>query len=212
MTAEEFAVWAEARPEKHWELFDGEPVLQQSQNWGHARHIRNLARLFEDTIAASRLGLFVGAQGLVVKAGPHTAFEPDVVVFAGPMDDHDIIVPQPVIVVEVLSNSTARKDRTVKLEGYFAVPAIKHYLIVDWEERENHPSSPGRQRAGEAPYPARRPRASRSTWLAPGPGGDFRRLILGNASHPQKKASAKGKPSAPTTSALEHEERKRLTL
>ena len=23
MTAEEFAVWAEARPEKHWELFDG---------------------------------------------------------------------------------------------------------------------------------------------------------------------------------------------
>ena len=136
MTAEEFAVWAEARPEKHWELFDGELVLQQSQNWGHARHIRSLARLFEDDIAASGLDLFVGTQGLVVKAGPHTAFEPDVVVFAGPMDDHDIIVPQPVIVVEVLSNSTARKDRTVKLEGYFAVCSIRHYLIVDWEERE----------------------------------------------------------------------------
>ena len=42
MTAEEFAVWAEARPEKHWELFDGEPILQQSQNWGHARHILSL--------------------------------------------------------------------------------------------------------------------------------------------------------------------------
>ncbi len=136
MTAEEFAVWAEARPEKHWELFDGEPVLQQSQNWGHARHIRNLARLFEDDIAANRLDLFVGTQGLVVKAGPHTAFEPDVVVFAGLMDDHDIIVPKPVVVVEVLSNSTARKDRTVKLDGYFAVSSIKHYLIVDWEERE----------------------------------------------------------------------------
>ena len=136
MTAEEFAVWAEARPEKHWELFDGEPVLQQSQNWGHARHIRNLARLFEDGIAANSLDLFVGTQGLVVKAGPHTAIEPDVVVFAGPMDDHDIITPQPVIVVEVLSDSTARKDRTVKLDGYFAVPSITHYLIVDWEERE----------------------------------------------------------------------------
>ena len=136
MTAEEFAVWAEARPEKHWELFDGEPVLQQSQNWGHARHIRNLARLFEDEIAASGLDLFAGTQGLVVKAGPHTAFEPDVVVFAGPMGDHDIIVPKPVIVAEVLSDSTARKDRTVKLDGYFAVPSIEHYLIVDWEERE----------------------------------------------------------------------------
>ncbi len=136
MTAEEFAVWAEACPEKHWELFDGEPVLQQSQNWGHARHIRTLARLFEDDISASRLDLFVGTQGLVVKVGPHTAFEPDVVVFAGPMDDHDIIVPKPVAVVEVLSDSTARKNRTVKLDGYFAVSSIKHYLIVDWEERE----------------------------------------------------------------------------
>ena len=57
------------------------------------------------------------------------------VVFAGPVDDHDIIVPQPVIVVEVLPNSTARKDRTVKLDGYFAAPSIKHYLIVDWDER-----------------------------------------------------------------------------
>jgi Uma2 family endonuclease len=136
MTAEEFAVWAEARPEKHWELFDGELVLQQSQNWGHARHVLSLAMAFRGAIAAQRFGLFVGTQGLVVKAGPHTAFEPDVVVFAGPMDDHDIIVPPPVIVVEVLSDSTARKDRTVKLEGYFAVPAIKHYLIADWEERE----------------------------------------------------------------------------
>ena len=24
----------------------------------------------------------------------------------------------------------------MKLDGYFAVPSIKHYLIVDWEERE----------------------------------------------------------------------------
>ena len=136
MTAEEFAVWAEARPEKHWELFDGEPVLQQSQNWGHARHVLSLAMAFREAIAALRLDFFVGTQGLVVKAGPHTAFEPDVVVFAGPMDDRDIIVAQPVIVVEVLSDSTARKDRSVKLDGYFAVPSIKHYLIVDWEERE----------------------------------------------------------------------------
>jgi Uma2 family endonuclease len=84
MTAEEFAVWAEARPEKHWELFDGKPVLHLCQNWGHARHILSLAMSFREAIAAQKLDLFVGTQGLVVKAGPHTAFEPDVVVFAGP--------------------------------------------------------------------------------------------------------------------------------
>jgi Uma2 family endonuclease len=136
MTAEEFAVWAEKRPEKHWELFDGVPQLQQSQNWGHARHIRVIERMIEDAIAAAGLNLLVGGQGLIVKAGPRTAFEPDIVVFEGPMGDRDIITPVPLIVFEVLSPSTERKDLTVKLAGYSNVPSIEHYVIVDWEERE----------------------------------------------------------------------------
>ncbi len=131
MTAEEFVAWAEARPEKHWELFDGEPQIQQPQNWGHARHIRSIERLIEDAIAASGLRLFVGGQGLIVKAGPRTAFEPDIVVFDGPMADRDIITQKPLIVFEVLSPSTARKDLKVKLAGYFNVPSIEHYVIAD---------------------------------------------------------------------------------
>ncbi len=136
MTAEEFAVWAEARPEKHWELFDGVPQVQQSQNWGHARHILQIYRLLDRAISKSSLTLFVGTQGLIVKAGPRTAFEPDIVVFAGPMADHGIITPNPLIVFEVLSPSAARKDLSVKLAGYFNVPSIEHYVIADWEERE----------------------------------------------------------------------------
>ena len=61
------------------------------------------------------------------------------VVFAGPMDDHDIITPQPVIVAEVLSDSTARKDRTVKLDGYFAVPSIEHPVILRESRRTLDP-------------------------------------------------------------------------
>jgi Uma2 family endonuclease len=136
MTAEEFVAWAEKRPEKHWELFDGVPQLQQSQNWGHARHVLALFRLLDDAIKASGLKLFTGTRGIVVKAAHDAAFEPDVVVFSGRMNDRDIIVPQPVIVVEVLSPSTERKDLTVKLAGYLDVPSIEHYVIVVWEERE----------------------------------------------------------------------------
>ena len=64
------------------------------------------------------------------------AFEPDIVVFWGPMDDYEIIVREPLIAVEVLSPSTARKDLTVKLAGYFDVPTIDHYVIADWEACE----------------------------------------------------------------------------
>ena len=96
------------------------------------------ASLRDYSRTVSRRGRLVfssGRRGLSSRLGPHTAFEPDVVVFAGPMDDREIIVRRPMIVIEVLSNSTARKDRTVKLDGYCAVPTIEHYLLVDWEER-----------------------------------------------------------------------------
>ncbi len=136
MTAEEFVAWAEARPEKHWELFNGVAVMQQSQSWGHAKAKGRIYVALLNAVSDADLPLSVGIDGIVVKTSSTTAFEPDVVVFSGAMDDRDIIVPAPLIVVEVLSASTARKDLTVKLAGYFQAPSITHYLIVDWEEGE----------------------------------------------------------------------------
>lgn len=43
-------------------------------------------------------------------------------------------VPNPVIVVEVLSPSTRRIDASRKLAGYFSLPSLHHYLIVDPEK------------------------------------------------------------------------------
>lgn len=136
MTAEEFAAWSGARSEKHWELFDGGPQMQQSQSWGHQQVVLALYRLIYDAVKHAKLDLSVGSQGIVVKAGPQTAFEPDVVVFSGKMAKGESIAPAPVIAVEVLSPSTARRDLTVKLAGYFAVPSIEHYVIADWEACE----------------------------------------------------------------------------
>ncbi|HEX6002321.1 MAG TPA: Uma2 family endonuclease, partial [Hyphomicrobiaceae bacterium] len=36
-----------------------------------------------------------------------------------------------VIVVEVLSPSTRKFDETIKRDGYFSLPSVNHYLIVD---------------------------------------------------------------------------------
>jgi Uma2 family endonuclease len=41
----------------------------------------------------------------------------------------------PRIVVEVLSPSTIDQDQGVKLEGYFSLPSLSHYLIVDPDRR-----------------------------------------------------------------------------
>ena len=39
------------------------------------------------------------------------------------------------IVVEVLSEGTAARDHGVKLIGYFSLPSVAHYLILDPERR-----------------------------------------------------------------------------
>jgi Uma2 family endonuclease len=40
-----------------------------------------------------------------------------------------------VIVVEVLSPSTGHIDASAKLAGYFRIPSVQHYLIVDLDKR-----------------------------------------------------------------------------
>ena len=46
-----------------------------------------------------------------------------------------IEVPNPMIVVEVLSPSTRRIDVSLKLAGYFRLPSVAHYLIIDPTQR-----------------------------------------------------------------------------
>ena len=39
------------------------------------------------------------------------------------------------IVVEVLSPTTAHHDTSAKLIGYFKLPSVRHYLVIDPEVR-----------------------------------------------------------------------------
>jgi Uma2 family endonuclease len=59
---------------------------------------------------------------------------PDALVYCGPeLPDDAMEVPNPVIVVEVVSPSTRKFDNIVKRDGYFSLPSVHHYLIVDPE-------------------------------------------------------------------------------
>ena len=57
-------------------------------------------------------------------------------VYCGPrLPPEAIEIPNPLIVVEVLSEGTAGRDHGVKLAGYFSLPSLAHYLILDPERR-----------------------------------------------------------------------------
>ncbi len=50
------------------------------------------------------------------------------------------MIPAPVVVVEILSPGTKTVDTTKKLEGYFKLASVRHYLIIDPIARSGVPS------------------------------------------------------------------------
>ena len=73
---------------------------------------------------------------MTVPIDEHTAYEPDALVHCGtPIPAQQLTVPAPVIVVEVLSPTTSHNDTSAKLIGYFKLPSVRHYLVIDPQAR-----------------------------------------------------------------------------
>jgi Uma2 family endonuclease len=90
-----------------------------------------LAGLRERTVPCHML-----PDGMTVCIDELTAYEPDALVYCGTeLAPNAVEVPNPVIVVEVLSPSTRRVDASAKLAGYFRLASVAHYLIVDPNRR-----------------------------------------------------------------------------
>ena len=129
LTVDEFLVWALGRPGRY-ELESGK-VLAMAPEMVRHMHLKGLAYLALRT-ACRGTGCHALPDGGTVRISGRTAYEPDALVYCGPRLPGDAVeIPEPVIVVEVLSPSTAYRDIGVKLAGYFSLPSVHHYLIVD---------------------------------------------------------------------------------
>jgi Uma2 family endonuclease len=144
MTVDEFVTWCDARArqwrgsdEPGWELFDGEPVMQDSERWAHGRVKANLFDALRSAVSAAGLPYAISIDSLGIRIDERTATKPDAVVFpAGLIGDDDRFAPEPIIVAEVLSPSTTKLDLTTKLAGYSRVETIAHYLVLDPDASE----------------------------------------------------------------------------
>ena len=137
LTVDEFLAWAVRQKEGKYELFDGRVVMQQPQTWGHVELRTRIFNVLATAIEQSGLPFYAAPDGMTVRVSKHVAFEPDALVAPLPKPERsDLEIPNPVLVVEVLSPSTAKRDLSDKLAGYFQVPSIQHYLVIDPEDRE----------------------------------------------------------------------------
>jgi Uma2 family endonuclease len=136
LDADAFIAWALEQPRGRYELSHGEIVAMAPERAGHALAKHRAARALEDGIAAAGLGCQVFPDGMSVRIDDATVYEPDALVRCGPPVSLDAVeIPDPVIVVEVVSRSSRALDTGAKLSGYLGLPSLRHYLVLDADTR-----------------------------------------------------------------------------
>ncbi len=142
MTPQAFLDW-ESLQDYRYE-FDGfQPVAMTGGTWNHAAIQRNLIGLLYNRLRGHRCQAF-GSE-LKIQAG-HSFRYPDAFVVCSPAPAGTLVVTEPVIVFEILSDSTSYIDRIEKNREYRDTPSILRYVILE----QTRPAATVHVRTGDA--------------------------------------------------------------
>ncbi len=128
MTARDFFAFTDTRPdEEKWELLDGIPEMNAAPSYLHQTILKNLILAFarlegerRNWAAVPGFGLRITDKNVPV---PDLLVRPDSLLAAQDCDDA-------IVAIEILSPSTAHKDRRVKRTLYANLPSLQQYIIV----------------------------------------------------------------------------------
>lgn len=136
---EEFRLWLDCRPRSdinHYELINGRIVMTPPAGWPHGSIGTQILTILNSHVRANKLGIVLDSSaGYDLPSGD--TLEPDVSFIsttrfaAGPKPvDGQFLKIVPTLVVEILSRSTARRDRTEK-KAVYASNGVDEYWIAD---------------------------------------------------------------------------------
>ena len=136
-TVQDYLDWADTQSERRrTELINGQIVAMSPERADHNRIKLSICMALVQAVRLARLPCEVFTDGMTVPIDLHTAYEPDALIHCGPrIPPNQVTVPAPTIVVEVLSPTSAHSDTSAKLIGYFKIASIRHYLVIDPEQR-----------------------------------------------------------------------------
>ena len=126
-----FLAWEERQELRH--EFDGTgpvamPVAMVGETLAHNIIAGNLYRTLADRLRGKPCRAYFA--GIKIEVAGSIRY-PDVVVSCTPAPGRATLLPEPVVVFEILSPSTARTDRLLKNEEYRATPSIRRYLMLE---------------------------------------------------------------------------------
>ena len=119
---------------QRYEIIRGDLYVTPAPSPLHQRVLLRLARQLEDFFHPRQLGeVFVAPIDLILTR--HDVLQPDLLVVASASDVTKRGIERPPwLVVEILSRSTRKQDRGIKLERY-AQLGVGHYWLVDPKAR-----------------------------------------------------------------------------
>lgn len=129
MTRQEFFIWAEAQEGRY--EFDGiYPVAMNGGTITYGLISGNIYFQLRLGLEGSSCWPMAPEGGGIATIGDKVRY-PEAVVSCSAASGADYLVPDPVVVFEVLSPTSKTRDRITKLDEYRKVPSIKRYVILE---------------------------------------------------------------------------------
>lgn len=126
MTLDAFLSWEDGQELRH-EFLGGDIVAMTGATAAHNLIVQNAAAALRRGLART-CGIFTESMRVIAPTGD--VVYPDVVVTCAGWSLKDSVVAAPLVIVEVLSESTERADRGRKWFAYQVIPSLRHYLIL----------------------------------------------------------------------------------
>jgi Uma2 family endonuclease len=134
LTAAEFLTWEIAQPERH-EFVNGEVFAMAGAEDRHVTVAGNLYILLRQHLSGTPCRTFMSDMRLQIAAA-NAYFYPDVMVTCSSTDAASSMTKsEPVLLVEVLSASTAAYDRGDKFAHYRRITTLQEYVLIDIDTR-----------------------------------------------------------------------------
>jgi len=130
MTLDEFLRWDDGT-DTRYELIDGSPVAMAPPSEAHRILAVRLASRIDAALAGQRPCNAQIEPGVVRPDRADSYYVPDIAVTCEPNAPGRQAMVDPILIIEILSPSTERSDRRLKLPAYQNLQSVREIMLID---------------------------------------------------------------------------------
>lgn len=125
--------------ERRYEYHDGKIIPVTSATENHGRIVSNLVYLLQACLRHTDCDVYASDRDVYSEAC-NRIFYPDLTIICGKKEtmqysENVVVTLNPTILIEVLSDSTKRFDKTTKMNCYRKIDSLRQYILISQDEK-----------------------------------------------------------------------------